>query len=136
MDITGLPEELLLTILHYLDLVKDVARVSQASKKFYRLCLDNSVWGCSSARIFWLQRPSPLSTVQQLKQHATQQKDLERILSIILSCKLPTIADIQVLCCAASFLLKKESSMLHLSPPLTVVGSLHGHLPDLLEIFT
>jgi serine/threonine-protein phosphatase PPG1 len=42
---------------------------------------------------------------------------------------------IEAICAKAKELLMKESNVVHISAPVTVVGDIHGQFFDLLEIF-
>lgn len=59
----------------------------------------------------------------------------DKIHELLKQCKLPSITQIKFLCDKASEILIKEENVVILSPPISVVGDIHGQFYDLLELF-
>ena len=62
-------------------------------------------------------------------------EDLQSLFKKITSFKLLSISEIKFICDKSKEILKKESTILSLTPPITLVGDIHGQYQDLLEIF-
>ncbi|UPL01364.1 hypothetical protein LCI18_012298 [Fusarium solani-melongenae] len=83
--------------------------------------------------------PRPRSTVL----FENDEERLDRILNELLGTRYLDpetridlqLTDIQFLCTKAKRILISQSTLLKLTPPLTVVGPIHGHFYDLLKVF-
>ena len=62
-------------------------------------------------------------------------EDLQKLLKKVTSFQLLTISEIKFICDKSKEILQKEPTILSLTPPITLVGDIHGQYQDLLEIF-
>lgn len=61
--------------------------------------------------------------------------DIDKILSLLKKCELPTENDIKLLCEKVSDILIKEYNVVNIKSPINICGDIHGQFYDLLEIF-
>ena len=61
--------------------------------------------------------------------------DLDKIIHGLKSFALPCESDIELLCAQAMLIMSHEQNARHVPLPVSVVGRIHGHYDDLLEIF-
>ena len=61
--------------------------------------------------------------------------DLDACIQTLYQKKLLAESIIEALCAKAKELLMKESNVVHIAAPVTVVGDIHGQFFDMLEIF-
>ena len=64
-----------------------------------------------------------------------ESEDLQSLLKKVTSFQLLSISEIKFICDKSKEILKKEPTILSLTPPITLVGDIHGQYQDLLEIF-
>ena len=64
-----------------------------------------------------------------------ESEDLQKLFKKVTSFQLLTISEIKFVCDKSKEILKKEPTILSLTPPITLVGDIHGQYQDLLEIF-
>ena len=62
-------------------------------------------------------------------------EDLQNLLDKVTSFKLLTISEIKFICDKSKEIFQKEPTILSLTPPINLVGDIHGQYQDLLEIF-
>ena len=62
-------------------------------------------------------------------------EDLDKMLKKVTSFQLLSISEIKFICDKSKEILQKEPTILSLTPPITLVGDIHGQYQDLLEIF-
>ena len=62
-------------------------------------------------------------------------EDLQKLLKKVTSFQLLTVSEIKFVCDKSKEILQKEPTILSLTPPITLVGDIHGQFQDLLEIF-
>ena len=64
-----------------------------------------------------------------------ESEDLQKLLNKVKSFQLLTVSEIKFICDKSKEILKNEPTILSLTPPITLVGDIHGQYQDLLEIF-
>ena len=62
-------------------------------------------------------------------------EDLQKLLKKVTSFELLTVSEIKFICEKSKEIFRNEPTILSLSPPITLVGDIHGQYQDLLEIF-
>ena len=62
-------------------------------------------------------------------------EELDKMFKKVKSCQLLSISEIKFICDKSKEILQREPTILSLTPPITLVGDIHGQLQDLLEIF-
>lgn len=67
--------------------------------------------------------------------HLTASIDLDQCIAQLYKKTLLAESLIEAICAKAKELLMKESNVVHISAPVTVVGDIHGQFFDMLEIF-
>eukprot|EP00299_Pterocystis_sp_00344_P019558 c9687_g1_i2.p1 GENE.c9687_g1_i2~~c9687_g1_i2.p1 ORF type:complete len:316 (-),score=66.65 c9687_g1_i2:95-1042(-) len=61
--------------------------------------------------------------------------DVDKLLERLFRRELISEREILLLCANLKVILMEESNVVHITPPVTIVGDIHGHFDDLLEIF-
>ena len=64
-----------------------------------------------------------------------EDEDFDKMFKKVMKFELLTINEIKEVCDKSKEILMKESSILEISPPITLVGDIHGQFQDLMEIF-
>lgn len=67
--------------------------------------------------------------------HWTASIDLDECIERLYKKELLAESVIEAICAKAKELLMKESNVVHIAAPVTVVGDIHGQFFDMLEIF-
>ena len=62
-------------------------------------------------------------------------EDLQKLLKKVNTFELLTVSEIKFICEKSKEIFQKEPTILSLTPPITLVGDIHGQYQDLLEIF-
>lgn len=82
-----------------------------------------------------LLRPRPLRVSVSNADVATASIDLDECIERLYRKELLAEPVIEAICAKTKELLMKESNVVHIKAPVTVVGDIHGQFFDLLEIF-
>jgi len=64
-----------------------------------------------------------------------EDEDFDKMLKKVINLELLTINEIKIVCDKSKEILMKEPTLLNISPPITLVGDVHGQFQDLMEIF-
>ena len=64
-----------------------------------------------------------------------ENEDLDKMFRRVMNLELLTINEIKSICDKSKEIFQKEPTILEVSPPITLVGDIHGQFQDLLEIF-
>ena len=64
-----------------------------------------------------------------------ENEDFDKMLKKVMNFQILTINEIKTVCDKSKELFIKESTILEISPPITLVGDIHGQFQDLMEIF-
>ena len=67
--------------------------------------------------------------------HLTASIDLDECIERLYKKELLADSVIEAICAKAKELLMKESNVVHIAAPVTVVGDIHGQFFDMIEIF-
>lgn len=70
-----------------------------------------------------------------LTYHLTANIDLDECIARLYRKELLADSVIEAICLKAKELLMKESNVVHIAAPVTVVGDIHGQFFDMIEIF-
>lgn len=74
-------------------------------------------------------------TLLQKAYHLTASIDLDECIERLYRKELLADTVIEAICAKAKELLMKESNVVHIRAPVTVVGDIHGQFFDMIEIF-
>jgi Calcineurin-like phosphoesterase. len=94
-------------------------------------CLDPSTSSLPSATLHTRLSSSQLT----LTSHVTASVDLDECISRLYKKELLAESVIEAICAKTKELLMRESNVVHVRAPVTVVGDIHGQFYDLIEIF-
>ena len=64
-----------------------------------------------------------------------EDEDFDKMLKKVMNFEILTINEIKTVCDKSKEIFSKESTILEISPPITLIGDVHGQFQDLLEIF-
>ena len=64
-----------------------------------------------------------------------ENEDLDKMLKRVMNFELLTVNEIKAICDKSKEIFQKEPTILEVSPPITLVGDIHGQFQDLMEIF-
>lgn len=75
--------------------------------------------------------PIPEKLLTSIKEN----KDLDNLIEKLYACEYLKEQNVTLLCTKAKALLEKEPNMISVSPPVTIVGDIHGQHFDMMEMF-
>lgn len=82
-----------------------------------------------------LDAPRQIEETHKLTRMASETVDLDECIARLYRKELLADSVIEAICAKTKELLMKESNVVHIAAPVTVVGDIHGQFFDLIEIF-